>query len=44
MDRPPKMTPHQVKEALRRRDTGEPAQEIAQSHNVSHGLISRLAA
>jgi hypothetical protein len=23
MERPPKMTPHQIKEALRRRDNGE---------------------
>ncbi len=29
MDRPPKVTPHQVKEALRRRDGGEPMRDIA---------------
>ena len=35
MGRPPKMTPHQIKEALRRRDAGEPMREIARSYNVS---------
>src|ERR1700712_3643969 len=44
MGRPPKMTPHQVKEALRRRDAGEPMRDIAKSFNVSHSTISRLAA
>jgi DNA invertase Pin-like site-specific DNA recombinase len=43
MGRPPKMTPHQVKEALCRRDAGEPMREIARSYNVSHSTISRLA-
>ena len=43
MGRPPKMTPHQVKEALRRRDAGEPMREIARSYNVSHSTISRLS-
>ena len=42
MGRPPKMTPHQVKEALRRRDAGEPMRDIAQSYNVSHSTTSRL--
>jgi hypothetical protein len=36
MGRPPKLTPHQVKEALRRRDAGEPMRNIARSYNVSH--------
>ncbi len=36
MGRPPKMTPHQIKEALRRRDAGEPMRDIARSYNVSH--------
>ena len=36
MGRPPKMTPHQIKEALRRRDAGEPHRDIARSYNVSH--------
>ncbi len=43
MGRPPKLTPHQQKEALRRRNTGEPMREIARSYNVSHSTISRLA-
>ncbi len=43
MGRPPKMTPHQIKEALRRRDAGEPMRDIARSYNVSHSTISRLA-
>jgi DNA invertase Pin-like site-specific DNA recombinase len=43
MGRPPKMTPYQIKEALRRRDNGEPMREIARSYNVSHSTISRLA-
>ena len=42
MGRPPKMTPHQIKEALRRRDAGEPMRDIAQTYNVSHSTISRL--
>ena len=42
MGRPPKLTPHQVKEALRRRDAGEAVREIARSYNVSHSTISRL--
>lgn len=44
MGRPPKMTPHQIKEALRRRDAGEPHRDIARSYNVSHSTISRLGA
>ena len=44
MGRPPKMTPHQIKEALRRRDDGEPMRDIAKSYNVSYGTISRLMA
>jgi DNA invertase Pin-like site-specific DNA recombinase len=43
MDRPPKLTPHQMKEALHRRDAGEPMRDIARSYNVSHSTISRLA-
>ncbi len=42
MGRPPKMTPHQIKEPLRRRDAGEPLRDIARSYNVSHSTISRL--
>jgi DNA invertase Pin-like site-specific DNA recombinase len=44
MGRKPKMTPHQMKEALRRRDAGEPMRDIAKDFNVSHSTISRLAA
>jgi hypothetical protein len=44
MGRKPKMTPHQMKEALKRRDAGEPMRNIAKSFNVSHSTISRLAA
>ncbi len=43
MGRKPKLTPHQIKEAMRRRDAGEPQREIARSYNVSHSTISRLA-
>jgi DNA invertase Pin-like site-specific DNA recombinase len=43
MGRPPKLTPHQIKEALRRRDAGEPMRDIARTYNVSHSTISRLA-
>jgi hypothetical protein len=44
MGRKPKMTPHQMKEALRRRDAGEPMRDIAKAFNVSHSTISRLGA
>jgi DNA invertase Pin-like site-specific DNA recombinase len=43
MGRPPKLTAHQVKEALHRRDAGEPMRDIGRSYNVSHSTISRLA-
>jgi DNA invertase Pin-like site-specific DNA recombinase len=40
-----KLTPHQQREAIRRRDTkGEPVREIARTFNVSHSTISRLKA
>jgi DNA invertase Pin-like site-specific DNA recombinase len=42
MGRPPKLTPHQKKEAIKRRDAGEPTREIARMFNVSHSTISRL--
>ncbi|MEA3073010.1 MAG: hypothetical protein QOD29_4456, partial [Alphaproteobacteria bacterium] len=42
MGRPPKLTPHQIKEALHRRDAGEPMRDIARTYNVSHSTISRL--
>ena len=38
------LTPHQMKEAIKRRDAGEPVREIARSYNVSHSTTSRLAA
>jgi DNA invertase Pin-like site-specific DNA recombinase len=44
MGRKPELTPHQMKEALRRRDQGEPMRDIGKSFNVSHSTISRLAA
>ena len=44
MGRKPKLTPHQQREAMKRRDSGEPVREIARSYNVSHATISRLAA
>lgn len=39
-----KLTPHQKKEAIRRRDNGEPMRDIARTFNVSHSTISRLTA
>jgi DNA invertase Pin-like site-specific DNA recombinase len=42
MGRKPKLTAHQRREALKRRDQGEPVREIARSYNVSHSTISRL--
>jgi IS30 family transposase len=33
-----------MKEAIKRRDAGEPVREIARSYNVSHSTISRLSA
>jgi len=42
LGRRPKLTPHQKREALARRDGGEPVTEIARSYNVSRSTISRL--
>jgi len=43
MGRKPKLTPHQQKEAIKRRDHGdETLAEIARSYNVSPATISRL--
>ena len=42
MGRKPKLTPHQVKEALQRREAGEPMRDIARSYNVHNSSISRL--
>ena len=44
MGRKPKLTPHQQREAIKRRDNGEAVREIARSFNVHHATISRLAA
>jgi len=44
LGRKPKLTPHQQKEAIKRRDQGEPVTDIARSYNVHHSTISRLAA
>jgi len=40
-----KLTPHQQREAIKRRDReGETVREIARTFNVSHSTISRLKA
>ena len=45
MGRPCKLTPHQQREAMKRRDRdGETLADIARSYNVSAATISRLAA
>jgi DNA invertase Pin-like site-specific DNA recombinase len=44
MGRPPKLTPHQKREAIKRRDEGnETLADIGRSYNVSAATISRLA-
>jgi len=40
--RPQKLTAHQRREALARREAGESLVDIARSYNVSHPTISRL--
>jgi DNA invertase Pin-like site-specific DNA recombinase len=42
LGRRPKLTAHQRREALRRREAGETLTSIARSYNVSHSTISRL--
>jgi DNA invertase Pin-like site-specific DNA recombinase len=43
MGRPPKLTPHQQREAIKRRDRGgETLADIGRSYNVSGATISRL--
>ena len=42
MGRPHKLTPHQQREARRRRDQGESLSSIARSYNVHHATIGRL--
>ena len=44
MGRRPKLTPHQVKEALRRVDAAERMRDIARSYDVNHSTISGLSA
>jgi DNA invertase Pin-like site-specific DNA recombinase len=44
MGRPPKLTPHQQQEAIKRRDQGEETlADIGRSYNVSTATISKLA-
>ena len=40
--RKPKLSRHQIAEALQRREAGEALVEIGRSYNVSHSTISRL--
>ena len=42
MGRKPKLTHHQRREAMARREAGEALVDIARSYNVSHSTISRL--
>lgn len=44
MGRKAKLTAHQQREAIQRRENGEATREIARTYNVSHSTISRLAA
>jgi len=44
MGRPPKLTPHQRREAIARRDAGEALMDIARTYGVSHTTIGRLTA
>ena len=42
MGRPSKLTPHQQREAIARRDAGEALTDIARTYGVSHTTIRRL--
>jgi DNA invertase Pin-like site-specific DNA recombinase len=42
MGRPPKLTPHQRREALNRREAGDALAEIARTYGVAHTTIMRL--
>src|SRR3954462_6538466 len=42
LGRKPKLTAHQKREAVARREAGEPVTEIARSYDVHHSTISRL--
>jgi len=44
LGRRPKLTLHQQREAMERRDNGEALIEIARTYNVSHSTISRIKA
>jgi DNA invertase Pin-like site-specific DNA recombinase len=44
LGRKPKLTPHQQREAIKRRENGEPIRDIARSYNVHNSTISRLTA
>jgi DNA invertase Pin-like site-specific DNA recombinase len=44
LGRKPKLTLHQKREAIKRRDAGDATRDIARSYNVSHSTISRLTA
>jgi DNA invertase Pin-like site-specific DNA recombinase len=43
LGRKPKLTRHQQREAIARREAGEALADIARTYNVSHSTISRLA-
>jgi DNA invertase Pin-like site-specific DNA recombinase len=43
LGRKPKLTSHQKREAITRREAGEVLTDIARSYNVSHSTISRLS-
>ncbi len=42
LGRRPKLTPHQQREAIKRRASGEPIRDIARSYNVHNSTIARL--
>jgi DNA invertase Pin-like site-specific DNA recombinase len=42
LGRKPKLTLHQQREAIKRRESGEAIREIARSYNVHNSTISRL--
>ena len=44
MGRPPKLSRHQQREAIERRDAGETLTDIARTYGVSHTTIMRLTA
>jgi hypothetical protein len=44
LGRKPKLTPHQQREAIKRRENGGPIRDIARSYKVHNSTISRLGA